>query len=97
MKQINWNEEKNKLLKHERGVSFEDILYYLENEKILDIIEHPNKSEYPNQKIFVIQIVDYVYLVPFVENEDEIFLKTIIPSRKATKEYIKGDSDDEKN
>ncbi len=85
MKQINWNEEKNKLLKHERSISFEDILYYLENEKILDIIEHPNKLEYPNQKIFVIQIVDYVYLVPFVENEDEIFLKTIIPSRKATK------------
>jgi len=87
MKQINRDVTKNLLLKNERGISFEDVIYYIENEKVIDVIEHPNKSKYPNQKIFVIQINDYVYLIPFVENDQEIFLKTIIPSRKATKKY----------
>ncbi len=88
MKYINWNNEKNKQLKEERKLSFEDVLYYIENEKILDIIMHPNEERYKNQKIFIIEIEAYVYLIPFVENNEEIFLKTIIPSRKMTKRYL---------
>lgn len=87
MKSIKWDANKNLLLKDERGISFEDVIFYIENEKIIDVITHPNKSKYPNQKIFVIQINDYMYLIPFVENDHEIFLKTIIPSRKASKKY----------
>jgi uncharacterized DUF497 family protein len=88
VKILNWNSEKNQHFTNERGISFEDIVLniYLGNE--LDVLEHPNKERYPNQKISVVRVEDYVYLVSFVENEDEIFLKSIIPSRKATKQYI---------
>ena len=86
MKYFNWNPQKNKKLIKERGVSFEICLVKIENKDILDIL---NNINYPNQKIFVLEIDDYVYLVPFVENENEIFLKTIIPSRKFTKKYLK--------
>lgn len=86
MKYFNWNSEKNKKLIKDRGVSFEICLVKIENKEILDIL---NSVNYPNQKIFVLEIDNYVYLVPFVENEDEIFLKTIIPSRKFTKKYLK--------
>ena len=86
MKYFNWNFEKNKKLIKERGVSFEMCLVKIENKEILDIL---NSFNYPNQKIFVLEIDNYVYLTPFVENEDEIFLKTIIPSRKFTKKYLK--------
>jgi len=96
MKQINWDINKNLLLKKERDISFEDVIYYIENEKIIDILENPNKTKYSNQRIFVIQINDYVYLIPFVENDQEIFLKTIIPSRKATKKY-KGEDNEKEN
>ncbi|MBC8374429.1 MAG: BrnT family toxin [FCB group bacterium] len=89
MKFINWNAEKNELLKKERGISFEIMAFQIENENILDVIEHPNQDKYPEQRIFVIEFEEYAYFVPFVENDDEIFLKTIIPSRKATKDYIK--------
>lgn len=88
MKYFDWNEEKNKLLKIEREVSFEDVLIAIESGDLLDIIEHPRKQKYPSQKIFVVNINNYAYLVPFVENDKKIFLKTIIPSRKATKKYI---------
>jgi len=88
MKSFRWNLEKNTQLIKERGVSFERVLYHLERKEILDIIEHPNPSRYPNQKMFIVGIEKYAYLVPFVESETEIFLKTIIPSRKATKKYI---------
>lgn len=67
-------------------MSFEEVVYHLENDEILDVREHPNQERYPGQKIFVIELSDYVYLVPFVETDEEIFLKTIIPSRKARKE-----------
>ena len=90
MKYFLWNEEKNELLISERQVSFEDVVFYIEKGFLLDVLEHPNQEKYKGQKIFVIQIDDYVCLVPFVENEHEIFLKTIIPSRKATKQYLKG-------
>ena len=84
-----WNYEKNELLKHLRNISFDQVLQAIENGKILDILQHPNKIKYPNQRIFVIEIENYAYIVPFVEDETEIFLKTIIPSREMTKKYIK--------
>jgi uncharacterized DUF497 family protein len=91
MKYFSWNEEKNEFLLVERDISFEEIVLYIEKGFLLDVLEHPNPEKYPWQKIFVVQVEEYIYLVPFVENEDEIFLKTIIPSRKATKKYLKGD------
>lgn len=88
MKIINWNQEKNRELIEKRNISFETVTRYIESEDIIDIYTHPNKRKYPNQKIFVIKVEDYIYLVPFIETETEIFLKTIFPSRKATKEYL---------
>ena len=90
MKYFSWNEEKNELLKEERQISFEDIVFYIAQGFLLDILEHPNQEKYLGQKMFVVEIDEYAYLVPFVEDEHEIFLKTIIPSRKATKKYLKG-------
>ena len=90
MKYFSWNEEKNELLREERQISFEDVVFYIEQGFLLDVLEHPNQEKYKGQKIFVLQMDDYVYLVPFIEDEREIFLKTIIPSRKATKRYLKG-------
>jgi len=85
MKPISWNAEKNAVLKAERGVSFEDVVFHILSGDILDTLEHPNQERYPGQQIHVIAIEEYVYLVPFVESDEEVFLKTIIPSRKATK------------
>ena len=90
MKYFSWNEEKNELLKEERQVSFEDVVFYIEQGFLLDVLEHPNQEKHTGQKILVVQIEDYAYLVPFVEDDREVFLKTIIPSRKATKKYLKG-------
>lgn len=90
MKTFSWNEEKNALLKAQRQVSFEEIVFYIGMGFLLDVLEHPHPEKYVGQKIFVVQIDDYAYLVPFVETESEIFLKTIIPSRKATRKYLKG-------
>jgi uncharacterized DUF497 family protein len=92
MKYYDWDEEKNELLKKVRGICFEDVLYYLENDMLLDSYDNPNQKQYPGQKLYVVEIEGYAYLVPFVGSGDEIFLKTIIPSRKATKKYLrKGD------
>lgn len=88
MKAINWNKEKNNWLKAKRGVSFEDILFYLSNEYLIEDIEHPNKRKYPNQRMMLFDVKGYIYVVPYVETIDEIFLKTIIPSRSATKKYL---------
>ena len=88
MKHINWSPEKNKQLIEDRNISFEDVVFYLKQGALLDDIKHPNEKKYPNQRVFVINIGGYAHLVPYVENRDEIFLKTIIPSRKATKQYI---------
>jgi len=85
-----WNKEKNERVKTERGISFEQITMHIERGDLLDIVAHPNQSKYPNQQILVVKINDYVYLVPFVENENGKFLKTIIPSRKATRDYLGG-------
>lgn len=94
MKHYTWSSEKNEQLKKERGVGFEDVVFHIEAGDEVDLLEHPNKERYPKQKISVVLIEGYAYLVPFVESETEIFLKTIIPSRKATKRYG-GRSNDE--
>jgi uncharacterized DUF497 family protein len=91
MKSIAWNAAKNELLKAQRGLSFEDVVFHIQAGDIIETIEHPKQKRYPGQYIHVIRIEDYVYLVPFVESADEVFLKTIIPSRKATKQYIGAD------
>jgi len=88
MKPINWNPTKNQQLISERGISFEDIVFYLQQGALLDDVEHPNSDKYPHQRMFVINIDEYVYLAPYVENRKEIFLKTVIPSRKATRLYL---------
>lgn len=84
-----FNLEKSRSLKETRNISFEEIIALMDDEHVLDIIEHPNKKRYGNQKIFVMLIANYVYLVPFVRDGQKYFLKTIIPSRKATIEYLK--------
>jgi len=88
MKSINWNADKNRKLIEERKISFENIVFSLQSSCLLDDIEHPNQEKYSHQRVFIVEIDDYVYLVPYVENDDEVFLKTIIPSRKATKQYL---------
>jgi uncharacterized DUF497 family protein len=92
MKSFNWNSLKNQQLIEERQISFEDILFNIQKGRLLDDIEHPNQVKYPSQRIFVVEVDEYAYLVPYVENDDEIFLKTVIPSRKATKQYLGGNS-----
>lgn len=80
----------NQRLMSERGVSFEDVLFALQSGSLLDDGCHPNRAKYPNQRLLVVRIDDYAWLVPYVENEREFFLKTIIPSRKATKKFLRG-------
>ena len=82
IKPYEWNEEKNKLLKITRNVSFEDVILSLENGHLLDVIPHFNQEKYPNQKLFILIILEYTYYVPFVEDEEKVFLKNVIPSRK---------------
>ena len=84
-----WENEKNELLKKNRGVCFEQVVISMERVDVLDTIEHPNQNRYPGQKIATVWIDDYVYLVPYVESNEGIFLKTIIPSRKATDKYVR--------
>ncbi len=95
-KTIRYSLEKNELLKEQRDISFEDVILALESGKLLDDIKHPSKEKYPNQDIFIIliEIKSYVHLVPYVEDEDSIFLKTIIPSRQMNKKYNKEFQDD---
>jgi uncharacterized DUF497 family protein len=86
---FSWDNEKNELLKNNRGVCFEQVVLLMERGEVLDTIEHPNQEKYPEQKIAVVMIDAYAYLVPYVERNEEIFLKTIIPSRKATNKYVR--------
>jgi len=90
MKLFDWNEEKNQELKNEREVSFEDVVIAIQEKKLPADIEHPNKKKYPNQRMFVVSINNYAYLIPYVEDEEKVFFKTIIPSRIATKKYLIG-------
>jgi uncharacterized DUF497 family protein len=89
MKVFRWDNEKNEWLKKNRGVSFEQVVLLMEREEVLEIVEHPNQNKYLGQKIATVMIDDYAYLVPYVQESDEIFLKTIIPSRKATNKYVR--------
>lgn len=88
MKYFDWDEDKNILLKSTRDISFEDVLVSIEGGAVLDIVDHPNKTRYPSQRMFIVNIDNYAYLVPFIEDGEKVFLKTIIPSRKATKQYL---------
>ena len=90
MKRFNWDPAKNEWLKRERRISFEEIVFHIERGDEVDILDHPNQDRYPGQRISVVIVVDYAYLVPFTEAENEVFLKTIIPSRTATKTYLGG-------
>jgi len=84
---FDWSNEKNDWLKANRGVSFEQVVILFERDEVIDIVKHSNQKLYPEQMIAVVRIDDYVCLVPFVRNGDEILLKTIIPSRKAMAKY----------
>ena len=88
MKRFDWDIEKNKKLIKERNISFEEIIIFIEQEKVIDVVDNPN-PKYQHQKMFILDIKGYIFLVPFIETEETYFLKTIFPSRKATKEYLK--------
>lgn len=90
MKLFNWDSEKNQLLIRKRGKSFEEVIFHIKNGGLLDDIRHPNAGEYSHQRIFIVEIDRYAYLVPYVEDEQSYFLKTVIPSRKFTKIYLGG-------
>ncbi len=83
-----WNKDKNEQIKAERNLSFEQVVMHIEGGDLLDVCQHPNQERYPGQQILVVRIGEYAYVVPFVESDDGRFLKTIIPSRKATREYL---------
>ena len=87
----NWNNEKNEILKKDRTISFEELVLSISEGNIIAVLDHPNKEKYGNQKIYLIKYNNYIYVVPFVENkeENEIFLKTIYPSREYTRKYLK--------
>lgn len=94
MKPFRWSSEKNDVLKAARGLSFENVVVAIESGGAIDIVDHPNKAKYPKQRVLVVLIESYAYLVPFVEEDDHYFLKTIIPSRKATRDHLqKGEPD----
>jgi uncharacterized DUF497 family protein len=95
VKYFDWDDAKNAKLRAERGIGFEDVVFHIERGDLLDILDHLNPDRSAGQRIFVVRREDYVYLVPFVEDENTIFLKTIIPSRKATKQYLARSLDDE--
>ena len=96
MKPFRWSPEKNETLRVARGVSFENFVVSVESGGLLDILAHPNQARYPRQRVLVVECDSYAYLVPFVEEEDYFFLKTVIPSRKATRDYLNsGDADAE--
>ena len=88
---FDWNDDKNEWLRNERGVTFGEIIYHITHGGLLDTIKHPNPKAYPGQRIFVVSVEGYACLVPFVEDDQSIFLKTIIPSRKMTRHYLGGD------
>ena len=90
MKPFRWNHEKNEQLKAERNMSFEEIVLAIEADGLLDIVARSNPGKYPNQRMFAVAVEQYAYLVPFVEEADYYFLKTVIPNRKATRDYLKG-------
>jgi len=96
VKPFRWNHQKNDELKAPRHISFEEVVLAIEAGGLRDVLKHSNPAKYPRQFVFVVVVADYAYLVPFVEEEDHYFLKTIIPSRKATRDYLKDDEEHEK-
>lgn len=88
MKPYLWEPDKNDWLKKNRGLCFEDVIFHIENGYLLDIIANPNQEKYENQRIYLVEIQKYVYMIPFDETEKHYFLKTIISSRKMTKKYL---------
>jgi len=92
VKPIRWNADKNLVLKAERGVSFEEVLSSIAQGGLVTVMDHPNRAKYGHQKMLVVRIQGYAYLVPYVENDSEIFLKSIIPNRKATRDFISEDT-----
>lgn len=94
MKPFRWSQDKNEILKAERGISFEEITVAVEAGALMDVVAHPNPKKYPRQRVMVVEVFGYAYLVPFAEEDDHYFLKTIIPSRKATRDFIAQESDD---
>ena len=95
VKYFTWDDAKNEKLKAERGIGFEEIVFLIERGDLLEIVEHPKQERYPRQQMFIVKREDYVYLVPFVKEESCFFLKTIIPSRKATREYLRKEVEDD--
>jgi len=93
MKLYNWNNDKNELLRKNRAICFEGMLLYMDKGFLIDDIVHPNQEKYPGQRMLVVDIEDYICLVPYVESEGELFMKTIIPSRKATEKYLEKRND----
>jgi len=89
MKVFQWDNEKNEWLKKNRGVCFEEVVILMDREDLLEIVDHPNQVKYPGQKIATVRIGDYAYLVPYIQKQEEIVLKTIIPSRRATNKYVR--------
>lgn len=94
MKTFRWSPAKSAVLRQERGISFEEITVAVEAGALLEVVPHPNAAKYPRQKVMVVEVAGYAYLVPYVEEEDHFFLKTIIPSRKATRDFLSKDPDD---
>ena len=90
MKYYDWNDEKNELLKRLRGVSFEQVVLAIASGDLIDRLKHSNTEKYPSQMVFLVRIEDYIYSVPFVEDDEKVFLKTILPNRKATKKHLGG-------
>jgi hypothetical protein len=90
MKYYDWNDEKNELLKKLRGVSFEQVMLAIISGDLIDRVKHPNPEKYPNQRVFLVKIDNYIYSVPYVEDDEKIFLKTIIPNSKTTKKHLGG-------
>jgi uncharacterized DUF497 family protein len=97
MKPFQWSAGKNEVLQEERGVSFEAIVVAIDSGGLLDILAHPNPDKYPRQRVLVVALDGYAYLIPFVEESSFYFLKTIIPSRKATRDYLNSGADHEKD
>lgn len=96
MKPFRWSPEKNEILRADRGISFENVVVAIEPGGLQDILAHPNQATYPRQKVLVVECDNYAYLVPFVEEEDYFFLKAVIPSRKASRDYLnQGEADAE--
>ena len=95
MKHFVWDSAKNERIRRERGISFEEVAFHIANGDVLEVLDHPNPEKYKGQQLFVVRIGEYAYLVPFVEDRDRVVLKTIIPSRKATRLYLKKEKSDE--